>query len=245
MSIKIDFHVHSIGSMDGRSSLEEIAARAKERGLDAVCICDHNKESLRSPRFVDGVWLLPGCEISAQKEHILAIMCEKALDIKQLRASGNPTSDAAIAMIHECGGIAVIAHPFGHPLKVEWSDEHVNLAPDAIEVYNSRAWMSCPNANEKALEYAKKKNYAMVGGSDGHLAVEVGNSYAEVDCVRIEDIKNAVLLHHVKPVFSQNAKRKYKGLSQLRRGKNSKTLRGKIRGLCIYIECSVLELLGK
>ena len=36
-----DYHVHSAWSPDGKHSIEELAARAVEIGLDELCITDH------------------------------------------------------------------------------------------------------------------------------------------------------------------------------------------------------------
>ena len=36
-----DYHVHSAWSPDGKHSIEELAARALEIGLDELCITDH------------------------------------------------------------------------------------------------------------------------------------------------------------------------------------------------------------
>ena len=44
----IDMHIHeSTCSADSQMTLEEIVATAKERGLDAICITDHDSMGLK------------------------------------------------------------------------------------------------------------------------------------------------------------------------------------------------------
>jgi DNA polymerase (family 10) len=73
--IKGDFHVHSKYS-DGANTIEEIAAKARQMGLEWVAICDHSP-SLRIAR---------GVEINALKEKIAQIKAfnQKSRDVKLL-----------------------------------------------------------------------------------------------------------------------------------------------------------------
>ena len=40
--MRVDLHLHSHHSHDGRSSLEELVERARECGLDRLALTDHN-----------------------------------------------------------------------------------------------------------------------------------------------------------------------------------------------------------
>jgi len=40
--VKVDLHLHSLYSHDGRSSLDEIVARCLECRLDRIALTDHN-----------------------------------------------------------------------------------------------------------------------------------------------------------------------------------------------------------
>ena len=42
MKLKLDLHIHSERSPDGRMTLSEIVERAKAAGLDGVAVCDHD-----------------------------------------------------------------------------------------------------------------------------------------------------------------------------------------------------------
>lgn len=70
-----DFHVHSKESGDADATLDEIAALARERGLDFVVITDHNTDThvdlLSSAQAAhDDVLFIPGCEFTTYGGHV-------------------------------------------------------------------------------------------------------------------------------------------------------------------------------
>ena len=44
MEVKLDLHIHSEHSPDGRMALDEIVACARARGLQGVAVCDHDRD---------------------------------------------------------------------------------------------------------------------------------------------------------------------------------------------------------
>ena len=60
--IRGDLHVHTVAS-DGKCSIEEMAAAAKELGYDYIAICDHSKSST----------IANGLSVERMKDHIKAI----------------------------------------------------------------------------------------------------------------------------------------------------------------------------
>lgn len=62
---RIDLHVHSTNS-DGEQSPEEVIHCAKEAGLSAIAITDHNVFTYTEPFVSDGVQVIPGIEFSAE-----------------------------------------------------------------------------------------------------------------------------------------------------------------------------------
>ena len=40
--VRVDCHLHTVASGDAVLTLEELAERARQAGLDVVCITDHN-----------------------------------------------------------------------------------------------------------------------------------------------------------------------------------------------------------
>ena len=244
--MKVDFHVHSIESSDGTATLCHIAMAAAKAGLDAVCICDHNKQTLEEPVFMEGVWLLPGCEFSAEREHILGILPDKKLNVKALCEGENlPSPKAVIDEIHACGGIAVVAHPYAHGAKDSWSYDNLKAVPDALECANARAWMKDSEANEKAKKTAADNCLPMTGGSDSHLTDELGNAYTVVDCGDINGIKQAVKDGRTEAVLVNNTKRIYKGYSMLEKRNKSGRSGEKMKGLIYLTKCWLYDLLKK
>lgn len=61
----IDLHVHSTNS-DGEQSPNEVIHCAKEAGLSAIAITDHNVFTYTEPFVSEGVQVIPGIEFSAE-----------------------------------------------------------------------------------------------------------------------------------------------------------------------------------
>ena len=211
-TFKLDLHVHSRLSDDGRSSKEELAKAAAARGLDALVLTDHNACALESSELHGGVWLFPGCEISTDAGHILGLFLDKAPDIAALRKNGLASAAETVAMLRECGGVTVQAHPF------ERKDARTDVPVDCIETVNSRVYIQNPEANAQAAKLAISRNLPATGGSDAHSAGEVGNAYTvfEVPDCSMPALREALLSGLCKPILIQNTPRRLKGYSQFR-----------------------------
>ena len=187
MELKLDLHVHSAASPDGRMSLTEIVESAKAKGLHGVAICDHDilyePESVEcDPEFL----VIPGIECSTQYGHILGLFLTKS--VERTDAFG------MIDEIHAQGGLAVLAHPFARN-RDEARLEAVLPFLDGAEVWNGRANRKNPRANLQAAHFAKEKGLLPFAGSDAHVRQEVGNGYV---CLQAEErslsaVKTALL----------------------------------------------------
>ena len=109
---RADLHVHTSASPDGRSSLEAVARAARAAGLDAVAITDHDL-CTPVPASLEGVLLIPGCEVSTRAGHITGLFLDRPLPLEALGRL--PAPEDAVAAIHQAGGLAVLAHPFHRP----------------------------------------------------------------------------------------------------------------------------------
>ena len=65
MELRLDLHIHSERSFDGCMSLSEIVALARERGLNGVAICDHDRVLDEVPEF-DDFLVIPATEVCGQ-----------------------------------------------------------------------------------------------------------------------------------------------------------------------------------
>ena len=185
MEIKADLHVHSEGSPDGKMSVEEIVKIAKEKGLSAVAICDHDAVMESVPEYEDFL-IIPGTECSTELGHMLGLFVTEHIPSK-------PLCEAADA-VHAQGGITVMAHPFEHRTDCERIDAALPHI-DGVEVWNGRAERKIKNANSMAAAYASEHGKLCTAGSDAHVAEEIGNGTVtlEVEELTLEAVKKALL----------------------------------------------------
>lgn len=205
-----DLHVHTSASPDGRSSLEAIARAAKAAGLDAVAITDHDL-CTPVPASLEGVLLIPGCEISTRAGHITGLFLDRPLPLEALGRL--PAPEDAAAAIHQAGGLAVLAHPFQRPGA---EPENFTFPLDGMETANARAAFKVPDANGRAAALASSRHLAAVGGSDGHDAAEVGNAWTELEAeeLSLPALRAALAAGRSRAVLQKNTSHLRKGLSQ-------------------------------
>ncbi|WMJ76024.1 MULTISPECIES: PHP domain-containing protein [unclassified Sedimentibacter] len=197
----VDLHVHECTfSKDSKNSLEEIVESAKRKGLDGVCITDHDSMGLKEtaekyskevnfPIFV-------GVEVLTNQGDILAFgidrIPDKKLDAQQF-----------IDYVKELNGVCFSAHPFRNNNRgLEENLLSVN-GLDGIEVLNGNTDLQ---ANKKALEYCKILGLQAIGASDSHSEKTLGkyatklpkwaNNLGEfIDVLKLGQCKPAVLEH--------------------------------------------------
>lgn len=243
MTYKVDLHVHTAASQDGLSSLEELTAAAKAAGLDAAAITDHNL-CTPVPQELNGVLLIPGCEVSTRQGHITGLFLEQPLDLEGLRKDGLPQGRDAVEEIHRRGGIAVLAHPFQSP---GTAPEGLDFRPDCVEGANARAALKVKAANEKAAALARSWGLPAVGGSDAHSRHEAGNAYTQVEApeLTLPGLKAAVLAGNCAPVLVRNTSHLRKGLSQFAQRKRKGGLKNLAVGAAYVLYCAGKDILRR
>ena len=177
--------------IDGSSDPEKILKIARDRGLKAVAITDHNTflGSIEAQRLSKkyGVVVIPGMELSTSEGELLAYGISKKIPFRI-------SPKEAIKKIHSQGGLAAISHPFlkPHPKKdFAAINEHLilDLDIDAIEVF------SPINGSQKYwLDFAYKNNLAEIGGSDAHMDILIGSVWTEFpdECKTSSDFLEAI-----------------------------------------------------
>ena len=192
--MKIDMHTHSTFSPDGEITPAQILKRAKEIGLDGVCIADHNATGA----FADarelaselGLLLVRGCEISTSEGHLLAYGVDAPLE-------RGIAPELAVKKIAEMGGVSVIAHPYRTPSGL---GEKISrgLKADAVEVVNGG---SSNGDNRKAEALAAEMKLPGTGGSDGHELPHIGKAWTVFSepVSSEEDVLEAVRKGRVSP----------------------------------------------
>lgn len=76
MELRLDLHIHSERSFDGCMSLSEIVALARERGLNGVAICDHDRVLDEVPEF-DDFLVIPATEVFDRARASAGSLCER------------------------------------------------------------------------------------------------------------------------------------------------------------------------
>ena len=146
MELRLDLHIHSERSFDGCMSLSEIVTLARERGLNGVAICDHDRVLDEVPEF-DDFLVIPATEVSTERGHLLGLFVREPIETRKFSES--------VTAIHAQGGLAVIAHPFEHSTDANRLDDVMSRL-DGVEIWNSRADRKNKSANAMARELAQK-----------------------------------------------------------------------------------------
>jgi len=172
--VKVDLHLHSHFSHDGRSSLEELIARCKECGLDRIALTDHNtvEGALTLARMVPGLAIV-GEEVKTLEGEVIGLFITT-------RVPPYLPPEEVFELIHGMGGLTYIPHPLDRR-RANFSAERIaELADgiDIIETYNP--WCEA-EANQAAARLAEELGKVAATGSDSHAAHELGRSWMEMD----------------------------------------------------------------
>jgi predicted metal-dependent phosphoesterase TrpH len=162
-----DIHVHTNLSPCSQMAVEDAIIRAKECGLDGICITDHDTMDVRhilSEGFQEnGLCVVFGMEYSTSQGDFLVFGPFENLQPRL-------TADLLLQIVDQSGGIAVAAHPFRkqrpvseHIIKKGWCR--------TIECINGR---NTPAENLEVEKWRQCYELTECGGSDAHSVEEVG-----------------------------------------------------------------------
>ena len=179
--MKVDMHIHTVHSPDGRVEPKMVLKIAKKRGFGAVAITDHNeiKGAIEAEKL-GIIKVIKGIEVSTASGHVLAY------DIDCMIPRGLSVEETA-ERIHDCGGIAIIAHPYRFWSGVgEKKTRQIARHVDGMEVFNAR----CKERNNRrAGKLWESLGGMRTAGSDAHFEDEIGRAGLEVPC---EDVLECV-----------------------------------------------------
>ena len=158
-----------------------MAVYAALRGSDlqVAVLTDHNRVDVaqelvaRSRDEGIPIGLVVGEEITTRGGHLLGVGLTA-------RVPAGLSLVDAVAAVHDQGGIAVVAHPLlpthmaaSAHLLVELAEGDLRYRPDALEAMHPvAAWV--PGWRRRVERLARRCGYAVVGGSDAHVARSVG-----------------------------------------------------------------------
>jgi predicted metal-dependent phosphoesterase TrpH len=173
--MKIDLHVHTRASYDGMLTLPKIIRAARRRGLGGFAVTDHNAQAVFSPS--ETIMIIPGVEYSTDAGHVLALFYTEDVS-PPLNDAGRVLLAALCEMVREKGGLLVGAHPFngkGIRMKHTFTPETYRML-DGLETRNARALSRNKDSRRLAEEAAETYALFTTGGSDGHMAGEIGRA---------------------------------------------------------------------
>lgn len=240
MELKLDLHIHSAASPDGRMTTEEIIARCRAAGLNGCAVCDHDRV-LREPPEREDFLVIPAVEVSTEAGHLLGLFVREEIGTRDFRA--------AVERIHAQGGLAVLAHPFEHRADAARRETLAALAPllDGVEIFNSRAERKIENANALAAEFAAAHTLRPFAGSDAHVPQEIGNVTltVEAESLTAEAVK-AALLHGDVSIAGRRSLARYTAMSQLtKRRKTGASPAAYLKWALFAAKCAAQDLMRK
>ena len=171
--IDVDLHMHTDHSSDCATPVEVLLATAREQGLDAIAVTDHNEISgaleAREKAADFGVKVIVGEEVkTASQGEVIGLFIQE-------RIPRGLTLEQTVAQIKEQGGLVYVPHPFDRLHSVPDYEHMLAILDgiDAIEVFNPRVAIGA--FNEEAVRFAAKYRLIAGAGSDSHVAQGLGS----------------------------------------------------------------------
>ncbi len=172
--IEVDLHMHTDHSGDCATPVEVLLQTARDRGLGAIAITDHNEVSgALAAREVaagmDGLKVIVGEEVkTAEQGEVIGLFLEEKIPKGLSMAE-------TIAAIREQGGLIYVPHPFDRFHSVPDYEHLLDIVDDVdmLEVFNPRVMLTA--FNEEAVRFAGKYRIIPAAGSDSHVAQGLGS----------------------------------------------------------------------
>lgn len=195
---KADIHVHTkysglhrMGVLRFPESVSDpvkVVEKAKEAGMDVVCITDHNairgaELAHQAAKRIGGIEVVKGEEITTADGEVLALFIEEEIP-------SGLSAEETIRLIREQDGMVVAPHPFSlHCPCLKQKIDHLDI--DGIEVLNGGHVDDYSNAEAERI--ALSGRWARLGGSDSHYLKTVGYAYTNFLGTTAEDLRRSIL----------------------------------------------------
>ena len=171
--IDVDLHMHTDHSHDCATPVEVLLATARDQGLGAIAVTDHNVISgayeACDKAAEYGVRVIVAEEVkTADQGEVIGLFIEHKI------ARGMSLAET-VAEIKRQGGLIYVPHPFDRMHAVPDYKHLLEIVEDidAIEVYNPR--VAIGSFNEEAQRFAAKYRILAGAGSDSHVAQGLGS----------------------------------------------------------------------
>jgi predicted metal-dependent phosphoesterase TrpH len=158
---------------------------AKQRGLTAVAVTDHNQvEGARKIAGETDFLIIPGTEVSSLNGHIVGLNVDEAMPV-------GLSADETVDRIHRAGGVAIACHPYA--LFKGSIGKHVTAKFDAVETINASSF-PFRRASSKAKKLSERFGLPRVAGTDAHYGPVIGCAYTVIDSeLNLESILKAIV----------------------------------------------------
>ena len=171
--IDVDLHMHTDHSHDCATPVEVLLATARDQGLGAIAVTDHNvitgAHEAREQAAKYGVKVIVAEEVkTADQGEVIGLFIEQQIPRGMTLAE-------TVAEIRRQGGLVYVPHPFDRMHAVPDYEHLLGIVDDidAIEVYNPR--VAIGSFNEEAERFAAKYRILAAAGSDSHVAQGLGS----------------------------------------------------------------------
>ncbi|MFL5872302.1 MAG: PHP domain-containing protein [Solirubrobacterales bacterium] len=172
--IEVDLHMHTDHSGDCATPVEVLLQTARDRGLGAIAITDHNEvsgalEAREIAKGMDDLKVIVAEEVkTAEQGEVIGLFLEEKIP-KGL------TMAETIAEIRRQGGLVYVPHPFDRFHSVPDYEHLLDMVEeiDLLEVFNPR--VAVTSFNEEAVRFARKYRIVPAAGSDSHVAQGLGS----------------------------------------------------------------------
>jgi hypothetical protein len=137
---------------------------ALKRGMGCVAIADHGNinGSLEAVAYAKSnnlpILIIISQEVKSKSGDILGLNIKESIP-------EHLSPEESIRRIHDQGGLAIVAHPFGLWCGFKGNLENYLGQIDGIEILNASVF----KGNETAKAFAQKHNLAFTAGSDAHF----------------------------------------------------------------------------
>ncbi len=170
--INADLHMHSNFSKDCTHTVESIIRTAREIGLGAIALTDHNeiKGAFLARELAEGdPFVIVAEEIKSKEGEVIGLFLQEHIP-------GKLSFDETLSRIKEQGALVYVPHPFDAlrttPTYRALVDNLHRI--DVIEIYNAKVALS--SFNLSAERFAAKYNIVAGAGSDAHVLQALGTA---------------------------------------------------------------------
>jgi predicted metal-dependent phosphoesterase TrpH len=172
--IEVDLHMHTDHSGDCATPVDVLIHTARDRGLGAIAITDHNEvsgalEARKLAEELGDIKVIVAEEVkTAEQGEVIGLFLEEKIP-KGL------TMAETIAEIRRQGGLVYVPHPFDRFHSVPDYEHLLDIVEeiDILEVFNPR--VAVTSFNQEAVRFATKYRIVPGAGSDSHVAQGLGS----------------------------------------------------------------------